>query len=128
MSAAGTLRVTIVLVMITACTTASVAEDLPATIVPSEPHGAAELQAAVSKALDRTAVTLADDALTRDSVLIIEPARLRDSQGRQDRAQGRETRMPERFRLVTSGQRCALIHERTGQRIELVHAKCAAKR
>jgi hypothetical protein len=55
---------------------------------------------------------------------------LRDPQGSiaQGRAQGREMRMPEHFRLVKNGHHCVLIHERTGQRMELANTKCAAKR
>jgi hypothetical protein len=124
------LQIAIALCAITACTTTPAANDVPAVIVGSDTQSRADLQSAVSKALDRTSVTLADDALTHDSSLTIEPVRLRDPQGSiaQGRAQGREMRMPEHFRLVKSGHHCVLIHERTGQRMELANTKCAAKR
>ena len=126
MRATGQLTIAIALCAITACTTTPAASDVPAVIVGSDAQSRADLQSAVSKALHRTSVTLADDALTHDSSLTIEPVRLRDPQG--NIAQGRETRMPEHFRLVESGHRCVLIHERTGQRMELANTKCAAKR
>jgi len=126
MRATDKLQIAIALCGITACTTTPAAKDVPAIIVGSDMQSRAELESAVSKALNRTSVPLADDALTRDSILTVEPVRLRDPQGRI--AQGRETRMPERFRLVKSGHHCVLVHERTGQRISLAHAKCAAKR
>ncbi len=130
MRAADQLQIAIALCVITACTTTPAAKDVPAVIVRADTQSRAELQSAVSHALNRTSVTLADDALTQDSSLIIEPLRLRDPQGSvaQGRAQGRETRMPEHFRLVKSGRHCVLIHERTGQRMELANTKCAAKR
>ena len=129
MRATGELQLAIALSAVTACATTSAAKDMPAVIVRSDTQSRTDLQSAVSNALNRTSVTLADDALTRDSVLTIEPVRLRDPEGSiaQGRAQGRETRMPEQFRLVERGGSCALIHERTGQRIELPNTKCAAK-
>lgn len=130
MRATGKLQLAIALCGITVCATTSAAKDVPAIIVGADTQSRTELQSAVSKALNRTSVTLADDALTQDSMLTIEPVRLRDPQGSiaQGRAQGRETRMPEQFRLVKSGRRCVLIYERTGQRIELANTMCAAKR
>lgn len=126
MHATSKLLFPIALAAVAACATTSAAEDVPAIIVRSDTQSGTELQSAVSKALNRTSVTLADDALTHESTLIIEPVRLRDPKG--SIAQGREMRMPELFRLVKSGHRCILIHERTGQRIELANTKCAAKR
>ena len=130
MRATAQLQIAIALCAITACTTNPAAKDVPAVIVRPDAQSRAELQSAVSKALDRTSVPLADDALTQGSSLIIEPLRLRDAQRSlaQGRAQGRETRMPEHFRLVESGHRCVLIHDRTGQRMELANTQCAAKR
>jgi len=126
MRATGKLLLATALCVFTACATTSAANDVPAIIVRSDAQTGTELQSAVSKALNRASVALADDALTRESTLIIEPERLRDPHGRL--AQGREMRMPELFRLVKSGQRCVLIHERTGQRTALENIKCAATR
>jgi hypothetical protein len=126
MRATGKRLLAMALCALTACATTSAANELPAIIVSSDGQSGMELQNAVAKALDRSSVALADDALTRTSTLTIEPARMRDPQG--SMAQGREMRMPESFRLVKSGHACILIHERTGQRIELPNTKCAAKR
>lgn len=67
----------------------------------------------VSAALDGAPVTLADDALTRDSVLIIEKAHT-----------GRDLDRPEHFRLVKAGTHCVLLHERKSQRWTLVSTTC----
>ncbi len=130
MRATAQLQIAIALGVITACTTSPAAKDLPAIIVRPDARSRAELQAAVSKALNRTSVILAEDALTHNSSLSIEPVRLRDRQGSlaQGRAQGRETRMPEQFHLLKSGHHCVLVHESTGQRTELANTKCAEKR
>lgn len=130
MRATAQLQIAIALCVVSACTTTPAANDVPAVIVRSDTQSRSELQSAVRQALNRSSVTLADDALTRDSILTIEPLRLRDPQGgvAQGRAQGRETRMPERFRLVKSGRHCVLIHERTGQRMELANTQCAQSR
>lgn len=130
MRASGNWPSLIALCVLAACTTVPAAQDVPAVIIAPDAQSRAELQHAVSAALDRTAVILAEDALTRDSRLTIERARLYDARTgiAQGRAQGRETRMPEQFRLVKSGQDCVLIHERSGRRIPLASTQCAAQR
>jgi len=130
MRATGKRLLAMALCALTACATTSAANEVPAIIVPSDGQSGMELQNAVAKALNRSSVSLADDALTHASTLAIEPARMRDPQGSiaPGRAQGREMRIPEIFRLVKSAHACVLIHERTGQRIELPNTKCAAKR
>lgn len=74
----------------------------------------AELAHAVSSALNDAPVTLADDALTKDSLLVIEKAHLL----------GRDLDKPERFRLVKAGKDCALVHERSGRRMTLASTTC----
>ncbi len=81
MRATAQLQIAIALCAITACATTPAANDVPAVIVRADAQSRAELQSAVSQALNRTSVTLADDALTQDSSLIIEPVRLLDAQG-----------------------------------------------
>jgi hypothetical protein len=100
--------------------------DVPALIVNPTPESRAALSQAVSSALNRRSVTLADDALTRESTLVIERAVRRDASGL--RVQGREPGLPERFRLVKSGGSCVLVHERTGQRFPLGHTRCIEAR
>lgn len=89
------------------------------------PAGRAELLRVVQGALNGAPLTLAQDALTRDSVLIIDRTERRDAEGR--RLVGREMGRPERFQLFKSGSRCILVHERTGQRRELTSVTCAPR-
>jgi hypothetical protein len=89
------------------------------------PEGRAELVRVVREALHRPQVTLADDALTREGVLIIERARVRGPDGTP--ALGRDTGRPERFRLVKIGLRCELVHERSGRRFPLSQATCTSR-
>jgi hypothetical protein len=105
------------------CKTAPIRQELPAVIAEPSSRSRAELAAAVSSALNGVPVTLADDALTRESTLIVERARQRDPSGLP--AQGRERGMPERFRLVKSGADCVLIHEGSGGRFSLRETTCS---
>jgi len=98
--------------------------DVLARIVNPTAETRATLAKAVQSALDGATVTLAEDALTADSTLVIERAVRRDAKGL--RIQGRELSPPERFRLVKSGGACVLVHERTGRRFPLVHTDCVA--
>ena len=86
------------------------------------PASREELARVVSAALHGAPVTLADDALTKESVLIIERAGIRDAHG--VRIDGRVMEKPEEFRLVKSGSQCVLIHRRAGERHTLTHATC----
>ena len=85
----------------------------------------AELVRVVSRALNGASVTIADDALTGDSTLIVERAARRDAQGLP--LDGRETGRPEQFRLVKNGSRCVLVHERTGRRWTLASTSCSPR-
>jgi hypothetical protein len=96
--------------------------EVPALRVNPTVESLTALVQAVRSALDGASVTLADDALTRESTLLIERVVRRDADGR--RIQGRELGMPERFRLVKSGASCVLVHERTGRRFALEHTEC----
>jgi hypothetical protein len=99
--------------------------DLPAVLTNPTAETRASLARAVSGALHGAPVTIADDALTRDSTLIIEHARPRTPDGVP--FSGRETGRPERFRLVKNGSRCVLVHERTGERWTLQAATCSPR-
>ncbi len=110
---------------VSACATPPPEPEQAAVIVLPSAQSRAALQSAVSTALHRDSVRLADDALTNDSILLIEPVRPRDAAGLP--LQGRETRPPEKFRLVKSGRSCILIHERTSERQELPQTQCAVR-
>lgn len=112
-----TFAACLVLLLLTSCKTGTVRDDVPALIVDPTTASRAELRRAVADALNIGEVTIADDALTRDSVLIIEPARL----------MGRDFRRPEHFRLVLSGSTCALVHQESGRRYELAATTCRAE-
>src|SRR5262245_32454185 len=96
--------------------------DRPALIANPGPTTHAELVKVVSDALKAPTVTIADDALTRESLLVIERHPAHDATGQ--RLNGRETEPPEQFRLVTDDQgRCTLVHVGTDRRYSLA-ARC----
>jgi hypothetical protein len=113
------------LLVLSGCRTGSARQDVAAVITNPTAQSRAELVRAVSQALNGATVTVADDALTRDSTLVIERARVRDAGGR--RVDGRELGRPERFRLVKNGSRCVLVHEPGGKRWMLRSATCAPR-
>lgn len=104
-----------------ACGTLS-AQERPALIVAPTAQSRAELARAVSAAMNGQAVTLADDALTRESLLTIERRTPPGPQGRA--ATGRTLDAPEQFRLVLRGTHCMLVHATNGREWELAEARC----
>ena len=104
-------------IFLSACKTDDVRQDVPAHIIDPTPESRAELQHVVSSTLGGRAVTIADDALTEDSLLIIEPKHLT----------GRDLGKPDHFRLVLSDSRCVLVHEESNARIGLMETSCAAE-
>jgi hypothetical protein len=106
-----------------ACATMSGRPDLPAVLTNPTAESRAELVRRVSGALHGAPITIADDALTRDSTLIIERTPPRTADGVP--LSGRETGRPEHFRLVKNGSHCVLVHERTGKRWTLKAATCS---
>jgi hypothetical protein len=105
-----------------ACATSTQATDVPAKVVAPTTESRTELRQAVMKALDGMPVTLADDALTRESTLSIERQRALSSSGQ--RIDAREETRPELFRLVKNGSDCVLIHERTQSRTTFKVTRC----
>ncbi len=100
-------------------------EDVPALVVDPSPESRVEILRTVHTALNASNVTIAADALTHESVLVIERKPARDAKGR--RLSGRDYGKPERFHLVKRGSRCALIHARTGVRYELEDVECVPR-
>ena len=94
-------------------TCASAQPDVAAVIDKPTRESRVELAQAVSSALNGAPVTLADDALTQDSLLIIERP-----------LSGRDFGRPENFRLLKAGKQCTLVHERTGRRKTLASTTC----
>jgi hypothetical protein len=107
------------------CTTDPAAADVPARIVDATPESRAELKQVVSQALGGADVTLADDALTHDSMLTIDRKTYRDARG--NPINGRERGMPMQFVLLKQGERCVLELRSSGQRWNLAATKCAAE-
>ena len=106
------------------CQTLKATDDLPAWINNPDSDSRAALQAAVNEALD-TDVALADDALTKSSILTIQ-RNLTDSLEGQP-AQGRNMDMPIQFRLVISGDDCVLVDQRDQSRRILQNTSCRAR-
>jgi hypothetical protein len=100
-------------------------QDVPAVVIEPSAESRVEILRVVTSALKATGVTIAADALTKDSVLAIERKPARDASGR--RLTGRDYEMPEQFHLVKHGSTCVLIHARTNMRYELKDVKCVAK-
>jgi hypothetical protein len=99
-------------------------EPVSARIVTETPAARQELESTIALALNRDSVPLAADALHADSVVIVEPVAWRDAQGR--RVQGRETTVPDHFRLVVVDQQCWLVHEESRRRFRLTQVRCEA--
>jgi hypothetical protein len=114
------------LLYLAACHTRSALHDVPAVITNPTGQSRAELYRVVSSALNGAPLTIADDALTRDSTLIIEREGRHNADGVP--LTGRDRGRPEQFRLVKNGSRCMLVHERSGQRFTLAAVTCSPKR
>lgn len=119
LSIAGTIIATL---LISACNNQSRAEDVPAVLVEPNEAVRAELLSAVRRSLNHRPVTLADSALTSNSLLTIERKSHRSLEGRP--ATGRQMEPPERFRLVQSDDQCVLIHLNSGDTTTLESATC----
>ena len=95
----------------------------PAAIIDSTPAGRADIRKAVASALG-TDVLVAKDALTTSNLLVIEPRRQQSIEGRV--GGGRIMTPPDIFRLVLVGDRCVLVHARTGAAYPLENTRCRA--
>ena len=111
-------------VVIVACKNVVTDADQPAVITDPDDASRAALQATVNAALN-TEVTLAEDALTDSSVLIIERNIPKSIEG--SPAQGRNMDMPIQFRLVTDGANCILVDQRDASRHSLADTRCVAE-
>jgi hypothetical protein len=110
------------LIALPACRAWPAAPEHPAVIVHASAASRADLERAVSQAFGGVPVRLADDALTRDSLLIIGRARARDERGIP--LNGRELEHSRHFRLVRRGSHCVLLHLETGKSSVLTHTQC----
>lgn len=106
------------------CVQPELNEERAARLVAPDAAVRTELRAVVAAALGQDDVMLAADALTRDSVLLLERVPREGPAG--TRLPGRELDEPERFVLLRVGGECVLEHVRTGRRWVLRDARCAA--
>jgi hypothetical protein len=93
-----------------------------ALIIHADAASRADLARAVSQALGGAPVRLADDALTRHSLLLVGRAQARGVNG--VALNGRELGRPQHFRLIERGSRCLLLHLETGKSRALPHTRC----
>jgi len=100
-----------------ACKVGATRADVPAYITNATEESRAELLRVVREALNNSDVTIADNALTDGSLLIIEPKHLT----------GRDFRRPEHFRLMLGGSHCVLVHQETEARAKLTQTECRAE-
>lgn len=126
MNRARSLSAALIALLVAGCISTPVPADQPARIVEPDDASRAELERAVSEALRVDEVMLADDALTGTSVLVVERSKLRSVEGSPPLS-GRDLGTPERFRLLTDGERCVLVHDGSGRRFELAATRCATE-
>ena len=108
-----------------ACTANELNTDVGALRVNADTRSKTEIENVLSSALDGVPVNIADDALTRESTLIIERG-MRRSIDRPAEL-GRELGRPNHFQLVLDGGQCFLIHRETGLRWMLATTECVAE-
>ena len=115
-------RCTTAVILISGCQTMNAASDVPALIAAPDDASRAALRQTVSAIFGGQDVPLADNALTKSSLLLIE----RDPRGSLDAppATGRVMEEPIRFRLVNSGGECVLVDLRDESRHLLSDTTC----
>ncbi len=111
----------LILTVLPACRSGS-ARPQPALITHPTAASRADLERAVSEALHGAPVRLADDALTRDSWVVVGRAEARDINGMP--LNGRELGRPQHFQLLRRGTQCVLLHIETGKSLTLPLTTC----
>lgn len=111
--------------LLSACTTSSMQADHPAVIAEATEASRTALLNIVRSALNTPSVKLADSALTKDNVLIVERTPRRDVNGQL--LNGRVLEMPETFVLTSRNSRCVLAQKSTGREWSLPHTKCIVR-
>ena len=110
------------LIALPACRTWPATREHPAVVAHATAASRADLKRAVSQAFGGTPVRLADDALTRNSLLLIGRAQARDARGLP--LNGRDLEHPQHFRLLLRGSQCILLHVETGKSSVLKNTRC----
>jgi uncharacterized lipoprotein YbaY len=111
------------LLLLAGCQTINANDDQPAVVVQPSDASRAALKQALSTIFGGEKITLADDALTRSSMLTLEnnPPESADSEA----ALGRVVTRPYSFQLIKNQQGCFLVDLRVGQRHLLANTTCA---
>ncbi|WP_444946183.1 hypothetical protein ACJJIP_02810 [Microbulbifer sp. VTAC004] len=114
MKALITTKLLLIALVCLACGVQRVSESLqPALIDEMSPQAHSELQRVVSQAMGGIQVTVGVEALTYESLLVVELGR------KQMRSIGREYSRPTKFQLVSDGDRCLLERLTDGKLWEL---------
>jgi hypothetical protein len=117
------MRIIVVSCVLVLCACASIAQQSqPALLIEPSAQSHDELVHVVSGALSVPTIMIADDALTRDAMLVIDRAPARDASGQQ--LSGRDVGRPEQFQLVSVGSRCELVHLKTQKHYVLTKVRC----
>lgn len=113
------------LMSVIACQHLQTGADQPALLLDATPALQAQISAALTDALG-VAPTIAADAFTHSSLLVIEPEVV--AGGRNRAASGRtlEARV-QRFRLVVNNGVCSLTRPQGRWRMELLQARCVVE-
>lgn len=122
MSIQSFLQVSLLLMIISGCRTLAGPADMPALITEPDASSRAALQTTLSELFGGIKIRLADDALTRSSLLILTTGA--NSALVDPAATGRIVTEPYRFRLVRSGDDCILIDLRDDSRHLLASTTC----
>ncbi len=112
----------LLVVLLIGCNGMVLRDDTPACIVNPTAQSRAELRQKISMALHGASVTLAGNALTDSDRLVIERRSYRDAEG--NLVMGIETQEPHLFHLVKSKDKCVLVYEADGRRLELEKTTC----
>lgn len=109
-------------ILLAGCVHAAAKPAVPAKMIDPDAGSRAELHDVVAAAIGQAAVQLAHDALTEDSVLLIERTPRTDGLGH--RLPGRDLGAPRRFQLLRTGSDCILTEADSDRRWLLTQARC----
>lgn len=107
------------------CQTFGGNSDVPALIIQPDEASRSALRSTLSEIFGGRDITLADDALTRTSMLVLEPT-LRQKLDRRQ-SLGRVVTKPFIFRLVKHGDLCILVDLRDDKAYPLTDTRCVAE-
>ena len=116
------LMVTVAASLLAACSASNVQPDVPALRTSTSSESRAEIEQTISTAMNGVPVTIADDALTEESTLLIERSRSRSIERPPE--PGRSMERPQHFQLIVDARQCFLVHEETGLRWMLPATEC----